>query len=53
MQAAKDLSTKSDKEKKAIFTHRLTSETTQKIIGIGCYVPLCRGCYNKVNEQTE
>ncbi len=41
------------KVKKAIFTHRITRETAQKIIGIGCYVPLCRGCYNKINEQME
>ena len=30
------------KKKKAIFTHRLSSETTQKVIGTDCYVPLCR-----------
>lgn len=37
------------KVKKAIFTHRITGETAQKIIGVDCYVPLCRRCYIKVN----
>jgi len=37
------------KRKNAIFTHRLTKETEQKIIGTECYIPLCRGCYNKLN----
>lgn len=35
------------KKKKAIFTHRLTTETAQKIIGSDCYIPLCRLCYNR------
>ena len=37
------------KKKKAIFTHRLTTETAQKIIGSDCYIPLCRICYNEKN----
>jgi thymidine kinase len=40
------------KKKKAIFTHRLSSETTQKVIGTDCYVPLCRFCYNAKNKCT-
>lgn len=38
------------KVKKAIFTHRITREMAQKIIGIDCYVPLCRRCYIKIND---
>ena len=32
--------------KKAIFTNRKTHESTQKIIGVDTYEPLCRSCYN-------
>lgn len=39
------------KMKKAIFTHRLTTETAQKIIGSDCYIPLCRLCYNERNSN--
>jgi thymidine kinase len=38
------------KKKKAIFTHRLINDKTQKIIGTDCYVPLCRLCYKKLNS---
>jgi thymidine kinase len=31
----------------AIFSHRLTDETRQKVIGSDSYVPLCRLCYEK------
>ena len=30
---------------KAIFTHRISSESQQKVIGSSNYVPLCRKCY--------
>lgn len=33
------------KKKPAIFSHRLSKEKEQIIIGSDCYVPLCRGCY--------
>ena len=34
----------------AIFTHRLSKETTQTIVGGSeLYKPLCRFCYNKLN----
>jgi thymidine kinase len=33
------------KKKPAIFSHRLTNEKEQKVIGSDNYVPLCRACY--------
>lgn len=33
------------KKNAAIFSHRLTNETAQKIIGSSNYIPLCRSCY--------
>ena len=33
------------KRRPAIFSHRMSEETTQKLIGSDCYVPLCRSCY--------
>ena len=38
------------KKNLAIFSHRLTGETAQKIIGSDNYVPLCRGCYVNSNQ---
>lgn len=32
-----------------IFTHRLTNETEQTVIGSDNYIPLCRKCYNYLN----
>lgn len=32
-----------------IFTHRLTYETEQTVIGSDNYIPLCRKCYNYLN----
>ena len=34
------------KRKPAIFSHRVSDETTQKLIGADSYIPLCRFCYN-------
>ena len=31
---------------KAIFTHRITKETAQVVIGSDNYIPVCRKCYN-------
>ena len=31
----------------AIFSHRVTSETEQKVIGSESYIPLCRSCYEE------
>lgn len=30
---------------KALFSHRITDETTIKVIGSSNYIPLCRSCY--------
>jgi thymidine kinase len=38
------------KQRAAIFSHRLSHETAQKVIGTDIYVPLCRGCYISMNE---
>lgn len=38
------------KKRPALFTHRTTSETKQKIIGAeDMYIPLCRKCYDSKN----
>jgi thymidine kinase len=37
------------KKKPAIFSHRLSNEKEQKIIGSDNYVPLCRWCYVEYN----
>jgi thymidine kinase len=29
----------------ALFSHRITNETSQVVIGVDNYVPLCRNCY--------
>jgi thymidine kinase len=31
---------------KSLFTHRLTNEVMQEVIGTHNYIPLCRFCYN-------
>ncbi len=40
----------------AIFSHRVTGEDAQIVIGADNYMPLCRGCYNELStlqsEQT-
>ena len=33
-----------------IFTHRLSDETEQVVIGSDNYIPVCRSCYRKVNK---
>jgi thymidine kinase len=38
--------------KLAIFSHRITKETEQVVIGSTNYVPLCRNCYHKYNKPT-
>jgi thymidine kinase len=37
----------------AIFSHRITNETEQIVIGSDNYIPLCRECYNKRNKVYE
>ena len=39
------------KHKQAIFSHRLSPETAQKVIGSDSYIPLCRGCYEIKNKE--
>jgi len=36
---------------KAIFSHRLTREDKQKVIGASNYIPLCRTCYLYANSR--
>jgi thymidine kinase len=38
------------KKREALFSHRLTSEKEQKVIGSNNYVPLCRKCYDTEKE---
>ena len=38
------------KQNNGIFTHRLSGEKIQTVIGSSNYIPLCRECYNKKNE---
>ena len=35
----------------ALFSHRLSEETAQKVIGSTNYVPLCRSCYINFNSN--
>ena len=35
---------------KAIFTHRKSNESEQKVIGSSNYIPLCRNCYLEENK---
>ena len=34
----------------AIFSHRITDETQQKVIGSDAYIPLCRRCYENAQN---
>jgi len=34
-----------------IFSHRTTAQEEQKVIGVECYVPLCRKCYASARGQ--
>jgi len=36
-----------DCKNKSLYTHRLTNETTQEVIGTDNYIPVCRSCYLK------
>jgi thymidine kinase len=38
------------KKKEALFSHRITGEKEQKVIGSDNYVPLCRKCYDTENN---
>ena len=40
-----------DNEQNAIFSHRITCEKDQTLIGSSAYIPLCRCCYLEENKQ--
>jgi thymidine kinase len=35
----------------SLYTHRLTKEKEQEVIGTDNYIPVCRECYNKLNSN--
>ena len=35
----------------AIFSHRVTGEKDQTLIGSSAYIPLCRSCYLQENKE--
>ena len=35
---------------KSLYTYRLTGETNQEVIGSDNYIPVCRNCYNILNN---
>jgi len=37
---------------KSIYTHRISNETEQHVIGVDNYIPLCRQCYYTVNSES-
>ena len=39
------------KERPAIFTHRINNNIEQELIGNDIYKPMCRKCYNTINEN--
>lgn len=39
-------------DNEAIFSYRITNETSQVAIGSTNYIPLCRCCYNKMGEES-
>ena len=40
-------------EKASLYTHRITHEEEQEVIGTNNYIPLCRNCYNIQNYNFE
>ena len=37
----------------ALFSHRLTKQKEQKVIGSDSYIPLCRKCYDKMTSSDQ
>ena len=37
--------------KKSLYTHRLSKEVIQEVVGTTNYIPLCRSCYNSINNK--
>lgn len=38
-------------DNKSLFTHRISYETEQEVVGNNNYVPLCRSCYININKS--
>ena len=38
------------KKRPAIFSHRLSNESAQEVIGSDCYIPVCRKCYIRLTS---
>ena len=38
-------------DNKSLFTHRISYETEQEVVGNNNYVPLCRSCYININNS--
>ena len=38
-------------DKQSLYTHRITNEEQQEVIGTNNYIPLCRTCYNNINND--
>ena len=36
--------------KKSLYTHRISDEKQQELIGVNNYIPVCRDCYNELNS---
>ena len=39
-------------ENKAIYTHRISNETNQEVIGANNYIPVCRSCYLSLHNDS-
>lgn len=37
---------------KSLYTHRLSKEVIQEVIGTTNYIPLCRSCYDEANHKS-
>jgi len=37
--------------KKSLYTHRLSKEVIQEVVGTTNYIPVCRSCYNSINNK--
>ena len=38
-------------DNKSLFTHRISCEKQQEVVGNNNYIPLCRSCYININEN--
>ena len=37
---------------KSLYTHRVSHEKQQELIGVNNYIPVCRNCYNELNSPS-